>query len=242
MKTKLATDAQVPLTAQLDHLVIASASLAEGVQWCESVLGISPGPGGDHALMGTHNRLLTLACENFPAAYLEIIAIHSGAPCARPDWARRWFDLDDRELQGRLNKTGPQLVHFVARTTQLQNSVRALGALGLERGKVLAASRPTPSGLLRWKITVRDDGQRLFYGALPTLIEWGSKGEHPALSMAPSGITLLSLQACHPRPDALGAAYNAIGLSGVALAGGPPNLMATLQTPRGLVTLESKGI
>jgi Glyoxalase-like domain len=235
-------DDHLPLSAQVDHLVIAAASLAEGVQWCESVLGISPGPGGDHALMGTHNRLLTLACTDFPAVYLEIIAIHSGAPCARPDWARRWFDLDNRELQGRLNKTGPQLVHFVARTAQLQTSVRALAALGLARGEVLAASRPTPNGLLRWKITVRDDGQRLFYGALPTLIEWGSEGDHPTQGMAPSGVTLLSLQACHPRPDALRAAYNAIGLSGVALGDGPPDLMATLQTPRGLVTLESKGI
>jgi Glyoxalase-like domain len=237
-----ATDDHAPLTAQIDHLVVAAASLAEGVQWCESVLGVVPGPGGDHALMGTHNRILTLACADFPAAYLEIIAIHSGAPCARATWARRWFDLDDRELQGRLGKTGPQLVHFVARTARLQASVRALAALGLDRGEVLTASRATPTGLLRWKTTVRDDGQRLFYGALPTLIQWGSDGEHPAHGMAPSGIALQSLQAQHPRPDALRAAYNAIGLSGVALAGGPPNLVATLQTPRGLVTLESQGI
>jgi hypothetical protein len=243
MKFTPASDDHAPLTAQLDHLVVAAASLAEGVQWCESVLGLTPGPGGDHALMGTHNRLLTLACADFPAAYLEIIAIHSGAPCARATWAERWFDLDDRELQGRLGKTGPQLVHFVARTAQIGAGVRALAALGLERGVVLAASRPTPNGLLRWKITVRDDGQRLFYGALPTLIEWGGDGaEHPTHGMAPSSVTLLSLQAQHPRPDALVAAYNAIGLSGVALSGGLPNLVATLKTPRGVVTLESKGI
>jgi Glyoxalase-like domain len=239
---RLSANEHLPLSAQVDHLVVAAASLAEGVQWCESVLGITPGPGGEHALMGTHNRLLTLAGAEFPAAYLEIIAIHSGAPFARPAWARRWFDLDEHELQGRLGQTGPQLVHFVARTAQLQAGVRALAALGLDRGDMLAASRATPDGLLRWKISVRDDGQRLFYGALPTLIEWGSESEHPTLGMVPSGITLQSLQAQHPRPDALRAAYNAIGLSGVALAGGPPNLIATLQTPRGLVTVESKGI
>ena len=229
-----------PLSAQIDHLVVAAASLAEGVQWCEGMLGLTPGPGGEHALMGTHNRLLALACADFPATYLEIIAIHSRAPCARPAWARRWFDLDDRELQGRLSRTGPQLIHFVARTARLQAGVRALAALGLDRGEVLAASRNTAAGLLSWKISVRDDGQRLFYGALPTLIEWGS--EHPTHSMAPSGITLQSLQAQHPRPDALRAAYHAIGLSGVALSSGPPDLIATLQTPRGLVTLESKGL
>ena len=98
----------------------------------------------------------------------------------------------------------------------------------------------TPQGLLSWKITVREDGQRLFYGALPTLIQWGET--HPTENMAPSGVTLQSLHASHPRPDALRAGYEAIGLAGVGLSQGPPNLIATLQTPRGLVTLESKGI
>ena len=229
-----------PLASQVDHLVVLAASLAEGVQWCESVLGITPGPGGEHALMGTHNRLFTVASPAFPAAYLEIIAIHSGAPCARPAGAKRWFDLDDRELQLHLSQTGPQLAHFVATTTRAQAGVRALARLGLDRGAVLEASRMTPQGLLAWKITVRDDGQRLFYGALPTLIQWGEV--HPTHGMAPSGVTLQSLHARHPRPDALRAAYQAIGLADVAVSPGPPNLMATLQTPRGLLTLESRGI
>jgi hypothetical protein len=39
--------------------VVVAASLEQGVQWCERVLGITPGPGGEHALMGTHNRLFS---------------------------------------------------------------------------------------------------------------------------------------------------------------------------------------
>ena len=229
-----------PLTSQIDHLVVLAASLTEGVQWCESVLGITPGPGGEHALMGTHNRLFTVASPVFPLAYLEIIAIHSGAPCARLADEKRWFDMDDQEMQVQLDQAGPQLAHFVARTASAQAGVRALADLGLDRGELLQASRRAPHGLLDWKITVRDDGQRLFFGTLPTLIEWGEV--HPADSMAPSGITLNSLQAHHPRPDALHAAYEAIGLSGVDVTPGPPNLVATLQTPRGRVTLESRGI
>ncbi len=232
--------ASPPLASRVDHLVVLAASLAEGVQWCESMLGLTPGPGGEHALMGTHNRLFTVASPDFPAAYLEIIAIHSGAPCARPAGAKRWFDLDDRELQLHLSKTGPQLAHFVATTPRAQAGVRALARLGLDRGKVLEASRMTPQGLLAWKITVREDGQRLFYGALPTLIQWGEV--HPTHSMAPSGVTLQSLHVHHPRPDALRAGYEAIGLTGVGVTQGPPNLIATLQTPRGVVTLESKGV
>ena len=237
MKTTLPVP---PLTSQIDHLVVLTASLVEGVHWCESVLGITPGPGGEHALMGTHNLLFTLASPVFPLAYLEIIAIHSEAPCARPAGAKRWFDMDNEELQLQLDKAGPQLAHFVARTPDAQAGVRAWDRLGLDRGEVLQASRATPQGLLHWKITVREDGQRLFFGALPTLIEWGKV--HPADGMAPSGITLQSLQAHHPRPEALRAAYDAIGLSGVDVTPGPPNLIATLQTPRAMVTLESKGI
>jgi Glyoxalase-like domain len=229
-----------PLASHIDHLVVAAASLAEGVQWCEKALGITPGPGGEHPLMGTHNRLFSIASPTFPLAYFEIIAIHSGATSARSAWARRWFDLDDPELQAQLAKSGPRLVHFVASTAHADAAVRALARLGLDRGEVLPASRPTPQGLLSWKITVREDGQRLFYGALPTLIEWGAV--HPAQGMPASSVVLQSVAARHPRADTLRAAYEAIGLAGVDVMPGSPNLTATLQTPLGLVTLESKGI
>jgi hypothetical protein len=233
------TTASPPLASQVDHLVVVAANLAEGVLWCERVLGITPGPGGEHPLMGTHNRLFTVASPAFPRAYFEIIAINPDKQTPRVAPARRWFDLDDHELQLRLSKTGPQLAHFVASTPRVTAAVRALSRLGLDRGEALDVSRMTPQGLLSWKITVREDGQRLFYGALPTLIQWGDA--HPADDMAPSGVTLQSLHASHPRPDALRGGYEVIGLSGVGLSQGPPNLIATLQTPRGLVTLESKG-
>ena len=233
------TTASQALTSQVDHLVVVASSLAEGVQWCERVLGITPGPGGEHGLMGTHNRLFSVASPAFPRAYFEIIAINDAKPNPRVAPAKRWFDLDDKELQLHLANTGPQLAHFAASTPRAHGGVRALARLGLDRGEVLEASRMTPQGLLAWKITVREDGQRLFYGALPTLIEWGDI--HPADGMAPSGVTLQSLHASHPRPDALRAGYEAIGLAGVGLSQGPPNLIATLQTPRGLVTLESHG-
>ena len=228
------------MTARVDHLVIAASSLEQGVAWCENTLGITPGPGGEHPLMCTHNRLFSISSPAFPAAYLEIIAINSEATHARQTGVKCWFDLENADLQAQLAKTGPQLIHFVASTPQAAADSKALAKLGLDRGRLLEASRLTAHGLLRWKITVRDDGQRLFYGTLPTLIEWGKV--HPSSSMAPSGITLLSLQASHPRPDDLHAAYETIGLTSVSIHQGAPNLVATLQTPRGIVTLESRGI
>ena len=86
------------MSRTLDHLVIGAATLEQGAAWCEATFGVAPGPGGKHALMGTHNRLLSLACEAFPRCYLEIIAIDPDAPAPA---RRRWFDLDDAAVQDR---------------------------------------------------------------------------------------------------------------------------------------------
>ncbi len=65
-----------PMQTQIDHLVVAAQTLEQGVQWCETTLGIVPGPGGEHLLYGTHNRLFKIATPANPLAYLEIIAIN----------------------------------------------------------------------------------------------------------------------------------------------------------------------
>ena len=228
------------MTAQVDHLVIAASTLDEGVAWCERTLGVTPGPGGEHPLMGTHNRLFSIATKQYPTAYFEIIAINTGAVCPRHALPKSWFDLDSASLQRQLKAGGPQLVHFVASTTPVRAAVSALNQVGIDRGEVLQASRMTARGLLSWQITVRPDGQRLMNGTLPTLIEWGDV--HPTMHMEASGVTLQSLTACQPEPSGLLGAYAAIDLRRVKVVTGPPNLMATLQTPRGEVTIESKGI
>jgi glyoxalase-like protein len=225
----------VSLISLVDHLVVAAGSLDQGVQWCEATLGVTPGPGGDHTLMGTHNRVLPITTPEYPSAYLEIIAIN---PAARPPSRRRWFDLDDPALQHQVRER-PRLVHFVARTASAAAGLKALQLLGIERGPLVAAERASPGGLLRWQISVRRDGQRLFYGGLPTLIEWSAI--HPADSMAGAGLALRSLRICHPRAADLRAAHAALGLQGVTVAEGAPNLVATLATPKGVVTIESGG-
>jgi hypothetical protein len=230
------------MQAQLDHLVIAAASLDEGVAWCEATLGVAPGPGGTHPLMGTHNRLLNVASDTFPAAYLEIIAIEPGRKPSRPK-TRRWFDLDDSALQAALGQRGPRLIHFVARVPDAHAATHALAHeehAHIDRGHLVAASRDTPAGRLEWQITLRDDGQRLFYGALPTLIQWGPV--HPTDAMPKSGLAMRALRATHPRAPALSAALAAIGMGGMPVDAGPPNLVAVLDTPRGPVTLESQGL
>ena len=223
----------------VDHLVVLAADLASGVAWCQRTLGITPTAGGEHPLMGTHNRIFNISSPAHPRAYLEVIAINSGAISARPAGARRWFDMDDAALQQQVAQHGPQLIHWVASVPDVAERCAALSGLDIDRGPVLAASRPTPNGLLQWQITVRDDGLRLMDGCLPTLIQWGAV--HPCSSLPASGVQLQQLRLQHPQSATLQAACEAIGVaSHIAItAGDAPQLAAQLATPQGPVTLSS---
>lgn len=221
------------LDARVDHLVVAATRLEEAVAWCEATLGVTPGPGGQHPLMGTHNRLLRITGDAFPDSYLELIAIDPAAPAPG---RRRWFDLDDPALQARLAQDGPQLVHWVARVSDVHAAAAALAVLDIDRGDVLAASRATADGLLRWQITVRPDGQRLHGGALPTLIQW--QGAHPAARLPDAGLALQALALRDPQPARLRTACARLGLD-LAVTRGLSGLSARLDTPRGPVTLST---
>ncbi len=235
------------MKSQIDHLVVAAHSLQQGVEWCEATLGITPAAGGEHEKYGTHNRLFKIATPAFPVAYLEIIAINPDAMIEKKPPPTRWFDLDNSQLQAELLKS-PRLIHFVANTSNIQDARHAWKAQGIDRGPVIHASRKTPKGLLQWQITVRLDGDRLFDGTLPTLIQWGKPEAadpmhlHPRNHLPRSGVSLKSLSVSHPSAGKIQAAYDAISLGNILVSEGTANIVATLQTPKGLVTLESLGI
>jgi len=223
------------VSARLDHLVVLADTLAAGVAWCEARLGVTPAPGGRHALFGTHNRLLTIGGADFPQAYLEIIAIDPDA--GNPE-RTRWFDMDDAGLREAVRQQGPRLIHWVARVPDLAQATAALAAQGVDCGECLRASRMTPRGLLEWRIAVRPDGQRLFGGCLPTLIEWGAV--HPTDSLPASGIALHALRLQHPDAAPLQAALHACGLTDIGVTpAAAPGIEAVLHTPRGAVVLSS---
>lgn len=219
------------MNTELDHLVFVADSLEQGARWCESVLGVAPGPGGRHATMGTHNRLLRIDSPGFPRAYLEILAVDPQAP---PPGRPRWFGMDDPRLMSSVRQA-PRLVQAVQRSDNVEMLRWGLIHLGLDPGEPLALSRDTPSGPLRWRLLVRADGALAADGALPPLIQW--QGEHPADAMPASPLQLQAVemagldtrvrQLLRPR--------------GVRWADNPdaPALRVTLQTPHGPVTLSS---
>ena len=89
-----------------------------GDDYLESMLGVRPQRGGKHAAMGTHNsRLLKLG----ERCFLEVIAIDPDAAApARP----RWFDLDRPAMRALLAQQ-PRLIHWVARTDDIETARRA---------------------------------------------------------------------------------------------------------------------
>ena len=214
------------VSCELDHLVIVADSLAQGVAWCERTLGITPGPGGRHALMGTHNRLLALGGEGFERAYLEIIAID---PEAGPPGRARWFGMDDPVRQAAVRES-PRLVHMVLRCAQIEMQRWGLINLGIDPGVPIALERESALGRLAWRMLVRDDGRMACDGWLPTLIEWGSR--HPAEAMPASGLSLASIS-LGGLPDAVLGLLRPRGIQRAA----EPGLQVELDGPLGRVAL-----
>lgn len=206
--------------SSIDHIVVTAPSLDVGADWVREALGVAPQPGGEHARMGTHNRLLRLG----ERAYLEVIAVNPAAP---PPGRPRWFGMDDAEAM-----RVPRLATWAARSDDVR---AAVAAASLPLGTVEPMSR----GALEWLISVRRDGSLLLGGVAPTVIQW-PEGVHPADGLEDSGCSLVALEAFHPRPDELRGLLRSIGFADDALkiSPAPPSarsyLAASIATPSGL--------
>jgi hypothetical protein len=211
-----------PLATTPDHLVVAAATVAQGCDWVEQLLGTRPVPGGKHLTMGTHNAVLSLG----PRFYLEVIAVDPEAP--RP-LRPRWFDLDEPRMKAALAE-GPQLVHWVVRTDSIDEAVVRMPELGLVT--------PMTRGDFRWRITVPPDGHRPGRGLVPTLIEWSDQ-RHPADSLPDAGLRMVALAAEHMEPAPIRAQLAQLGLSEMLKVtyGKSPRLATMIRTSRGVATL-----
>lgn len=200
-----------------DHLAISCDSLAEGVAHVETALGVPLAPGGEHAAMGTHNRLLSLG----PEEYLEVIAINPKAP--GPDQPR-WFDIDS--FAG-----APRMTNWICRCPDLEAALTAAPAgagvpWDLERGD------------LKWRMAVPTDGKLPFTNCFPAMIEWQGSA-HPAPRLPDHGIRMTGLTLTHPEAELLSAALAPmITDPRLSIEHGPvPALSVELTGPKGTVRL-----
>jgi hypothetical protein len=73
-------------------------------------------------------------------------------------------------------------------------------------------------------------------GIVPFFIDWGDS-PHPAES-APKGCLLKRLKAIHPEADRLTGILNHLGLDLIVEQGPAAKLVATIETPAGLVDID----
>lgn len=195
---------------ELDHFAIAANTLAEATAHVEEALGVPLQPGGEHAVFGTHNRLLGLA----DGLYLEAIAID---PEATPERQPRWFDLDRFDGAARIS-------NWICRSGDLD---RTLAALPVDAGAPVSLTR----GDLSWQMAVPKSGILPYDNIFPALIQW--QGPHPAPRLTQQGCSLRRLVVSHPEAQAL-AELLPLDDARVVFEPGPAALRAEIDTPHGL--------
>ena len=203
----------------LDHLVYAVPDLDAAIADIEVRWGVRATPGGQHVGRGTHNALIALGGE----AYLEIIAPDLAQP--EPPQPRS-FGIDAL--------TAPRLVTWAVKAPGIEGRVARAIAAGYDPGPARAMSRARPDGvLLSWKLTQR--AEVAGDGLVPFLIDWGAT-PHPSTTAA-AGCALRGLRAEHPAPSVIGKMLAALEVELPVTEGAAPALIATIETPRGLLEL-----
>jgi hypothetical protein len=205
----------------VDHLLLGARDLDEGIAWLDARTGVKAQPGGSHPGVGTRNALVSLGGRQ----YLEIIA---------PDPAQTAFNfnLDLRALPT------PRLVTWAVSTPDVDAAAAAARRHGLEVFGPRDGSRTRPDGsVLQWRSAgVKASFAEADVDPIPFFIEWASSSHHPS-SEAPPGCRLVDVAVAGPDPLKLEAVLASLGVAATVGKAEHPRLSATLDTPKGRVTI-----
>lgn len=216
------------IDSKLDHIIVGAASLDEGTAYVKSILGVEVPDGGEHLMMGTHNKVMTLG----NGVYLEIIAID---PKMLGPTHPRWFGLDDPAVAASL-KNGPRLLTWAINTADIE-------ALCSHSEITVGAVREASRDDLRWKVALTDDGRLSAAGFFPLCIQW-LVNFHPSERMQDLECRLESINVYHPYPEWLRSVLDSIGSAQLVNIlpvdiNEMPRIDANISTPSGLAVLSS---
>lgn len=215
----LATVPNLAPHPQLDHIVVAIRSLEEGVVQFEQLTGVRAGAGGRHPGRGTENALVSLG----GGSYLEIIAPQPGATLSSQD--------APMSALGRLS-----IINWAISVPDVDGAVASLKAAGFATSAPRPGARLTPAGeRLDW-MTFGLGSEDI--GVAPFFIRWSPNTRHPSTT-APVGCSLERFGVQATKPDRVGALLQALGVTGVSVASGPPRLEASLTCGSKRATLTS---
>ena len=207
----------------LDHLLIGSPTLEDGIRWLEERTGVRATIGGSHPGLGTWNALASLG----PRQYIEIIA-----PDPAQAGTETFYVPDLRDFDA------PKVTTWAARGEGLAKSFPAslpgdFSCEAARQGRRLRADGTR----LAWTLAFPKHREySAFDGGLPFFIEWESAENHPGTS-TPPGLTLRALRFSHPQPERLREGLVALGIDGTVNRGAAASLDVELETPRGVVLL-----
>jgi hypothetical protein len=197
----------------LDHILLGSNDLQQGIDFVEKHTAVRAQFGGVHPGRGTQNALLSLGERR----YLEIIAPDPAQPDANNPLARELRSLIE-----------PRLVGWAAHPGTVAAFAEKLRAAGVAFHGPTPGSRKRPDGrLLQWQtLELADDAN----GLLPFFIEWAPDSPHPS-SDAPKGCTLLGFAAEVLEPAKLTARLGLLGLQLPVHKGDHSALRASISGP-----------
>ena len=217
----VAAEKGTPAVSAVDHLILGVNDLDAGIAWFEKATGVKAVLGGVHPGVGTRNALASLGGKR----YVEILA---------PDPAQTEFKfrIDVRKL------TEPRLVNWAATTADVEAVAKKGAATGYELFGPRAGSRARPDGkTLRWELLgVMHDLEANGVDPIPFFIEWSADSVHPSQE-SPTGCELTALEIEHPNSGKVKKTLSALGLDAAVRKGKAAQLIATLTTPKGKVTL-----
>jgi hypothetical protein len=209
-----------PTIEAVDHLLLGVPDLDAGIAWVEERTGVRAAVGGVHPGRGTRNALLALTKRQ----YLEIIA---------PDPAQQ------PQVQSRLADLGsPMLVKWAAVTNDIAAVADHVRTAGMEASEPRPGARNRPDGrLLEWTtLALPSTFANGEIDPLPFFIEWSPTTRHPALD-SPAGCELMAVEFEHTDAEALRQTFSRIGIDAIVRDAERVRLIATVKTPRGMLTL-----
>jgi hypothetical protein len=211
----------IPATNAVDHLLLGTSDLDQGIAWVERATSIKAVAGGSHPGVGTRNALLSLGGKQ----YLEIIA---------PDPAQTAFNfqIDVRKL------VEPRLITWAAVTKDINAVAKSARDGGHQIFGPRDGSRARPDGkTLKWK-TMGVINALGVQGVepVPFFIEWAADSLHPAQD-SPKGCRLGSIELEHPDPASVRGLLEKLGIGLEVKPAKEARLKAVLDTPKGRVVL-----
>ena len=207
------------MTLKLDHFMYAASNLEALQETFRGLTGIDADKGGVHPGLGTRNALAALGSD----VYIELIA-----PDPKQSVPGSWGERFGGFVES-------QIFTYVVKCADLEHCQAQLKEMGFQ-SELIEASRTTPSGaVLRWRLLLPVANP--FENYFPIFIDWLDT-RHPAQTIV-KGCTLTLFEIGHVRAPELSHIFSVLGVDLPVLQADRPYFQVRLDTPQGLVILNS---